>query len=41
MFIVVLTSVVNTSKHTKRLSLNNQKCEIQPTLINLHPSEYS
>ena len=27
--------------HTKWFSLNNQKCQIQPTLINLHPNEYS
>ena len=25
----------------KNVSLGNQKCEIQPTLINLHPNEYS
>ena len=41
MFIVLLTSIVNPSKHSKCLSLNNQKCEIQPTLINLHLNEYS
>ena len=35
------TSLVNTSSHTKCVSLSNQKCEIQPTLINLHPNEYS
>ena len=23
------------------VSLSNQKCEIQPALINLHPNEYS
>ena len=23
------------------MSLSNQKCEIQPTLINLHPNKYS
>ena len=23
------------------MSLNNQNCQIQPTLINLHPTEYS
>ena len=23
------------------VSLSNQKCEIQPTLINLHPNEYN
>ena len=38
----LLTSVVvNVSSHTKCASLSNQKCEIQPTLINLHLNEYS
>ena len=41
MFIVLLTSIVNACNHTKCVSLSNQKCEIQPTLINLHPNEYS
>ena len=41
MFIVLLRRIVNASNHTKSVSLNNQKCEIQPTLINLHPNEYS
>ena len=41
MFIVLLTSIVNASNHTKCVSLSNQKCVIQPTLINLHPNEYS
>ena len=41
MFIILLASIVNTSNHTKCMSLSNQKCEIQPTLINLHPNEYS
>ena len=27
--------------HLKCVSLSNQKCEIQPTFINLHPNEYS
>ena len=40
MFIVLLSSIVNTSNHIKCVSLSNQKCEIQPTLINLHPNEY-
>ena len=31
MFIVVLSSIVNASNNTKCISLNNQKCEIQPT----------
>ena len=39
--IVLLTSIVNASKLTKRVSLSNQKSKIQPTLINLHPNEYS
>ena len=38
MFIVLLTSIVNTSNYTKYVSLSNQKCKIQPTLINLHPN---
>ena len=42
MFIVLLTSVVNNSNHTKCVSLSNEKCEIQPpNLINLHPNEYN
>ena len=41
MFIVLLSSIVNASNHTKCVSLSNQKCEIQPTLINLNPNEYS
>ena len=41
MFVVLLTNVVNASSHTKCVSLSNQKCEIQPTLINSHPNEYS
>ena len=41
MFFVFLTSLVNASSHTKCISLSNQKCKIQPTVINLHPNEYS
>ena len=41
MFIVSLTGIVNASNHSKCVSLSNKKCEIQPTLINLHPNEYS
>ena len=42
MFYGLLTSwVVNASSHTKCVSLSNQKYEIQPTCINLHPNEYS
>ena len=38
---IVLFIIVNASKHTKYLSLSNQKFEIQPTLINLHLNECS
>ena len=37
----LLINIVNASNHTKCVSLINEKWEIQPTLINLHPSEYS
>ena len=40
-FIGLLTGIVWASNHTKRVSLSNQKCKIQSTLINLHPNEYS
>ena len=40
-FIGLLSSTVNASDHTRWVSLSNQKCEIQPTLINLDPDEYS
>ena len=40
-FIVLLTSIVSVSNHKKCVSLSNQKCITQPTLINLHPNEYS
>ena len=41
MFIRLLTALVNGSNHTKCMSLSNQKCMTQPTLINIHPKEYS
>ena len=41
MFIVLLTSLVNAPSHTEFALLKIQKCEIQPTLINLHPNESS
>ena len=41
MFVVLLSNIVNASNHTKCVSLTNQKCMIQLTLINLHPNEYS
>ena len=36
----LLTGLVNGFNHTKRVSLSNQKCMIQLTLINIHPNEY-
>ena len=39
--IVLLTSAANASNHTNCVMLSNQKCMIQPTLINLHPNEYT
>ena len=40
-FIGLLTGIVGASNHTKWVSLSNQKCLTQPTLINLHPNAYS
>ena len=40
MFIGLLTGLVNGSNHTKCGLLINQKCQIQPSLINLYPNEY-
>ena len=40
-FMELLISTVNASDHTNCVSLSNQKCEIQPTFINLHSNEYS
>ena len=36
MFIALLTNIGNGSNHTKYISLRNQTCMIQLTLINLH-----
>ena len=33
--------MVNVSGHKKCILLSNKKCEVQPTLINLDPNEYS
>ena len=41
LFLVLLSSIINASNHTKCTSLSNQKCKIQPNFINLHPNEYS
>ena len=40
-FIGLLTSITIASSHVNCVSLSNQKCEIQPTFINLHPNEFS
>ena len=40
MVILLLTSIVIASNHTKCVSLSDQNCVLQPTLINLHPKEY-
>ena len=34
-FIMLLSSVVNASNNTKCVSLSDQNCKIQPTLINI------
>ena len=36
----ILAGIVNTSNHTKCISLNNQQCMTRPTFINLHLNEY-
>ena len=41
MFVGLLTSILSFSNHIKCVSLSNQKCIIQFTLINIHPNEYS
>ena len=41
MFIVLLSNIGNGSNHAKFMSLSNQKCMIQLTLINLHPNDCS
>ena len=38
-FIGLLNDIVRASNNTKCVSLNNQKCMIQATLIKLHPNE--
>ena len=40
-FIGFVTGLFNGSNHTKCVLLSNQKCDIQPTLINLHLNGYS
>ena len=40
LFIGLLTDLINGFNHTRCVSLVNQKCQIQPTLIYLHTNEY-
>ena len=37
----LLIKIINASKHAKCVLLSNQNRDIQATLINLHPNEYS
>ena len=41
MFAVLLAGIVNASTQTKCVSLSNEKCKIEPTLVNLRPNEYN
>ena len=41
MFVGLSACIVNASNHTKCELLSSQKCMTPPTLINLHPNEYS
>ena len=41
LFIGILPGLVSGSNHTICVSLSSWKCKIEPTLINLHPNEYS
>lgn len=41
MFVMLLARISSASNHAKCMSLSNQKCITQPTLINLHLNEYS
>ena len=41
MYFGLLTGLVNGPNHKKCILLSNQKCMIQPTLINLYSNEYN
>ena len=41
MYVGLLNSTVNVSNHTKLISISNQKCTTQRTLINLKPNEFT
>ena len=36
----IIENIVNVSNHAKCVSLIIQKCEVQPSLVNLYPNEY-
>ena len=40
-FIGLFNGLVNRSNHTRCVLLHNQKCQVQPTLNNLHPNKYN
>ena len=40
-FFILLKIILSASNHAKCVSFSYQKCMTQPTLINLHPNEYS
>ena len=40
-YLLLSTSIESASNHTKCVLLSNQKCIMQPTIINLHPNEYT
>ena len=40
-FLELLTSIIIVFNHGKCVSLSNQKCTTQPTLINLRSNEYT
>ena len=40
-FTGLLTGIVSVNNHANCVSLNEQKCTTQPSIINLHPNEYT
>ena len=40
-FIGLSTGIASASNHTKCMLSSNQKCMIEPALVNVHPNEYS
>ena len=41
LFMGLLASVLSASSHIKYVPLSNQKSTTQPTIIDLHPNEYT